>query len=89
MLAAQQIVFEESRLLHHRIQLNVSFQSAMLDTTKVETPVTSASEIQSKDMDCNDDAACIKPDTPINIYTRFCLKTAKSKFSLVSPIADW
>ena len=34
-------------------------------------------------------AACIKPDTPINVYTRFCLNTAKSKFSLVSPVADW
>ena len=32
---------------------------------------------------------CIKPDTPINIYTRFCLNTAKSKFSLVSSVADW
>ena len=32
---------------------------------------------------------CIKPDTPINVYTRFCLNTAKSKFSLVSPVADW
>ena len=31
----------------------------------------------------------IKPDTPINVYTRFCLNTAKSKFSLVSPVADW
>ena len=31
----------------------------------------------------------IKPDTPINDYTRFCLNTAKSKFSLVSPVADW
>ena len=30
----------------------------------------------------------IKPDTPINVYTRFCLNTAKSKFSLVSPVAD-
>ena len=30
---------------------------------------------------------CIKPDTPINVYTRFCLNTAKSKFSLVSPVA--
>ena len=30
----------------------------------------------------------IKPDTPINIYTQFCLNTAKSKFSLVSPVAD-
>ena len=29
----------------------------------------------------------IKPDIPINIYTRFCLNTAKSKFSLVSPVA--
>ena len=29
----------------------------------------------------------IKPDTPINVYTRFCLNTAKSKFSLVSPVA--
>ena len=34
-------------------------------------------------------ASCIKPDTPINVYTRFCLNTAKSKFSLVSPVADW
>ena len=33
--------------------------------------------------------ACIKPDTPINVYTRFCLNTAKSKFSLISPVADW
>ena len=33
--------------------------------------------------------AIIKPDMPINIYTRFCLNTAKSKFSLVSPVADW
>ena len=33
--------------------------------------------------------ADIKPDTPINVYTRFCLNTAKSKFSLVSPVADW
>ena len=33
--------------------------------------------------------ANIKPDTPINVYTRFCLNTAKSKFSLVSPVADW
>ena len=31
----------------------------------------------------------IKPDTPINVYTQFCLNTAKSKFSLVSPVADW
>ena len=31
----------------------------------------------------------IKPDTPINVYTRFCLNTAKSKFFLVSPVADW
>ena len=31
----------------------------------------------------------IKPDMPINVYTRFCLNTAKSKFSLVSPVADW
>ena len=31
----------------------------------------------------------IKPDTPINVYTCFCLNTAKSKFSLVSPVADW
>ena len=31
----------------------------------------------------------IKPDTPINVYTWFCLNTAKSKFSLVSPVADW
>ena len=31
----------------------------------------------------------IKSDTPINVYTRFCLNTAKSKFSLVSPVADW
>ena len=30
----------------------------------------------------------IKPDMPINVYTRFCLNTAKSKFSLVSPVAD-
>ena len=30
----------------------------------------------------------IKPDTPINIYAWFCLSTAKSKFSLVSPVAD-
>ena len=30
----------------------------------------------------------IKPDTPINVYTRFCLNTAKSKFSLVSPVTD-
>ena len=30
----------------------------------------------------------IKPDTPINVYTRFCLNTAKSKFCLVSPVAD-
>ena len=31
----------------------------------------------------------IKPDTPINVYTQFFLNTAKSKFSLVSPVADW
>ena len=31
----------------------------------------------------------IKPDMPINVYTRFCLNTAKSKFSLISPVADW
>ena len=31
---------------------------------------------------------CMKPDTPINVYTWFCLNTAKSKFSLVSPVAD-
>ena len=30
----------------------------------------------------------IKPDTPINVYARFCLSTAKSKISLVSPVAD-
>ena len=30
----------------------------------------------------------IKPDTPINVYARFCLSTAKSKFSLVSQVAD-
>ena len=30
----------------------------------------------------------IKPDTPINVYARFCLSTEKSKFSLVSPVAD-
>ena len=31
----------------------------------------------------------IKPDMPINVYTWFCLNTAKSKFFLVSPVADW
>ena len=31
----------------------------------------------------------IKPDTPINVSTWFCLNTAKSKFSLVSPVAGW
>ena len=30
----------------------------------------------------------IKPDMPIKVYTQFCLNTAKSKFSLVSPVAD-
>ena len=30
----------------------------------------------------------IMTDTPINVYTRFCQSTAKSKFSLVSPVAD-
>ena len=30
----------------------------------------------------------IKPDMPINVYEWFCLSTAKSKFSLVSPVAD-
>ena len=30
----------------------------------------------------------IKPDRPIHVYTRFCLNTAKSKFSPVSPVAD-
>ena len=33
-------------------------------------------------------SSCIKPDMPINVYARFCLSTAKSKFSLVSPVAD-
>ena len=36
----------------------------------------------------NEVSMSIKPDTPINIYARFCLNTAKSKFSLVSPVAD-
>ena len=31
----------------------------------------------------------IKTDMPINVYAWFCLSTAKSKFSLVSPVADW
>ena len=30
----------------------------------------------------------IKPDTTINIYAWFCLSTAKSEFSLISPVAD-
>ena len=30
----------------------------------------------------------IKPDTPINVYARFCQFIAKSKFSLISPVAD-
>ena len=30
----------------------------------------------------------IKPDMPINVYARFCLFAAKSKFSLISPVAD-
>ena len=30
----------------------------------------------------------IDTDTPINIYAWFCLSTAKSKFSLISPVAD-
>ena len=30
----------------------------------------------------------IKPDMPINVYIRFCLNTAKSEFSLISPVAD-
>ena len=30
----------------------------------------------------------IKPVMPINVYAQFCLNTAKSKFSLVSPVAD-
>ena len=37
---------------------------------------------------CGRGCACIKPDKPINVYARFCLNTAKSKFSLVSPFAD-
>ena len=43
-----------------------------------------AGQYDSPDVDDPD----IKPDTPINVYTRFCLNTAKSKFSLVSPVAD-
>ena len=31
---------------------------------------------------------CIKPDMPINVYAQFCLFIAKSKFFLVSPVAD-
>ena len=30
----------------------------------------------------------IKPDTPIDIYVWFCLSTATSNFSLMSPVAD-
>ena len=30
----------------------------------------------------------IDTDTPIKVYAWFCLSTAKSKFSLVSPVAD-
>ena len=30
----------------------------------------------------------IMADTPINVYARFCQSTAKSKFSLISPVAD-
>ena len=33
-------------------------------------------------------APYIKPDMPINVYAWFCLSTAKSKFSPVSPVAD-
>ena len=44
--------------------------------------------VRAKGNVCRNDNTSIKPDTPINVYTRFCLNTAKSKFSLVSPVAD-
>ena len=43
--------------------------------------------VKRKDLSTSTDTH-IKPDTPINVYTWFCLNTAKSKFSLVSPVAD-
>ena len=47
------------------------------------------SEVNLKNPLHRSDETHIKPDTPINVYTWFCLNTAKSKFSLVSPVADW
>ena len=56
-----------------------------LDFTKIDPSKTGKENV----LVITDAFTNIKPDTPINVYTRFCLHTAKSKFSLVSPVADW
>ena len=36
----------------------------------------------------NENIANIDTNTPINVYARFCLSTAKSKFPLISSVAE-
>ena len=43
---------------------------------------------ESSDLKIMNSHFLIMTDMPINVYTRFCQSTAKSKFSLISPVAD-
>ena len=70
------------------LELEGDFQVGEVVTPNyVQAQVLAVEGEGATDMAAGD--ASIKPDTPINVYTRFCLNTAKSKFSLVSPVADW
>ena len=72
------------------ISKNVSTPGTVLSKPQYSTVVLSSLNMKNISILSNRRGnVIIKPDTPINVYTRFCLNTAKSKFSLVSPVADW
>ena len=65
----------------HNIRTNNGELSGVTPSTSVHSDGLNTTKVALN-------IATIKPDMPINIYTWFCLNTAKSKFSLVSPVTD-
>ena len=87
---------EETVDPHNTEPLNVDPPQQPPSNPKQEVPVIAMTDFSAVNMEEKLNLLMvainkinIKPDTPITVYTRFCLNTAKSKFSLVSPVADW
>ena len=60
--------------------------SEWFDPKKYDTKQVRHPPVVKKVLPADAEIYCIKPDTPINVYAQFCQFTAKSKFSLISPL---